>query len=521
MADNRANYPAPEDSSGHVHKWWICLTLSLGTLSVGLSATTVDIAIPTIMSSLGASLNKVQWVLTGFMITRTVLTPSVGWLGDRLGDRNLFILSTAMYTLGSFLCSVSWSADSLIFFRIFQAVGAGPLIGVAMAIMYDAFPARDRGLAMGLFMTGWSLGPFFGPLVGGYLTEHVHWRAIFYINIPVGLLSVVAAFFLLPRRNADEEKIPLDWLGFASMTAAVTALLIALSQGHEEGWRSRYIVSLFGASSVLFCLFMFVELRVKSPFVELSFFRSLTFSLSNVIIFFRVFGFRGTNFLVALFLQRGLNYSPIQAATFLLPGAIITGIVSPLAGTLSDRLNPRIPMVLGFIILILVLYGLSSLTLWTSMATIFFLLSMKSMGQSSLNAPLNVVALGALPAGKSRMGSGMIGLSRGLGEAFGIAVLSFLLERYTFINVEHMSPAQGAHLSDAQQFEAVAQMKTLLVQAGHFGTALDDRAHSLLGYTLLNEALTRGYQEIFIIISWVYILLGVSVFFLRMPKNPR
>ena len=286
MADNPAHSLVSEDSSGHAHKWWICLTLSLGTLSVGLSATTVDIAIPTIMSSLGASLNKVQWVLTGFMITRTVLTPSVGWLGDRLGDRNLFILSTAMYTLGSFLCSVSWSADSLIFFRILQAVGAGPLIGVAMAIMYDAFPARDRGLAMGLFMTGWSLGPFFGPLIGGYLTEHVHWRAIFYINIPVGLLSVVAAFFLLPRHSAEQEKIPLDWLGFTSMTAAVTALLIALSQGHEEGWSSRYIVSLFGASAVLFCLFIFVELRVKHPFVELRFFRSLTFSLSNVIIFF-------------------------------------------------------------------------------------------------------------------------------------------------------------------------------------------------------------------------------------------
>jgi DHA2 family multidrug resistance protein len=519
MAD-KASFSLPgANSSGGIHKWWVSLTLSLGTLTVGLSATTVDIAIPTIMSSLGASLNKIQWILTGFMITRTVLTPSVGWLGDRLGDRNLFIFSTSMFTLGSFLCSVSWSTNSLIFFRIVQAVGAGPLIGVSMAIMYDAFPPRDRGLAMGLFMTGWSLGPFFGPLLGGYLTEHVHWRAIFYINIPIGLLSIAAGFFLLPQGSAGQQKTPLDWLGFITMTAAVATLLVALSEGHDEGWGSTFIVSLLCASIVLFCLFVIVELKTKHPFVELRFFRSLTFSLSNLIIFFRVFGFRGTNFLVALFLQRSLNYSPIQAATFLLPGAIITAIVSPLAGTLSDRLNPRVPLVLGFIILILVLYGLSTVTLWTSMAMIFFLLSMKSVGQSSLNAPLNVVALGSLPEGKSRMGSGMIGLSRGLGEAFGIAVLTFLLERYTFVNLEYMSPARAGHLSEAQQFETIAQMKNLLVQAGHFGSALDERAHSLLGHSLLNEALTRGYQEIFIVITWIYIFLAALVFFLRIPKK--
>jgi DHA2 family multidrug resistance protein len=519
MADSNSRSPTLPDSSGHVHKWWISLTLSLGVLSVALSATTVDIAVPTIMSSLGASLNKVQWVLTGFMIARTVLIPSVGWLGDRLGDRNLFILSTSVFTVGSFLCSVSWSVDSLIFFRILQAIGAGPLIGVTMAIMYDVFPPRERGLALGLYMTGWSLGPFFGPLLGGYLTEHVHWRAIFSINIPVGLLSIVAAFFLLPRRSADQKKTPFDLVGFTTMTGAVATLLIALSQGHEKGWSSGPIVSLFLASVALFVVFVIVELTAKNPFLELSFFRNLTFSLSNVVIFFRVFGFRGTNFLVALFLQRGLNYSPIQAATFLLPGAVITGIISPLAGTLSDRLNPRIPMVLGFIILVFVLYGLSTVTLWTSMAMIFFLLSMKSVGQSSLNSPLNVVALGALPEGKSRMGSGIIGLSRGLGESFGIAVLTFLLERYTFVNVEHMNPAQGAHLSEAQQLETVAQMKTLLVQAGYFGAALDDRAHSLLGSTLLNEALTRGYQEIFLLITWIYIVLAVSVVFLRTPKK--
>ena len=466
---------AASDLSPYAHKWGVSLTLFLGTLSVALTATAVDIAIPSIMSSLGASLTKIQWVLTAFMITRTVLIPSVGWLGDRLGDRDLFILSTAVFTLGSFLCSVSWDADSLVFFRIIQAMGAGPLIGVAMAIMYEAFPRHERGFAMGLFMAGWSLGPFFGPLLGGYLTEHVHWRAIFYINIPVGLLGIVAGFVLLPRKRGEGSQSPFDGFGFVTMTGAVVTLLLALSQGQEKGWGSRFIVALFFLSLVLFFLFAVVEFKVKNPFVELRYFRNITFSLSNVIMFFRVFGFRGTNFLIALFLQRGLNYSPIQAATFLLPGAVITGIVSPLAGILSDRLNPRIPMVLGFAILVLTLYGLSTVTLWSSMAFIFFLLSVKGVGQSSLNAPLNTVALSALPEGKARMGSGIIGMARGLGEAFGIAILTFLLERYAFTNLESMSPVHGAHLSEGQRYDAIAHLHGLLLRAGLYGSALEER----------------------------------------------
>ena len=201
---------SPLQSSDGFRKWSIAITLFLGTLSVGLSVTAVNIAIPTMMSSFGVSLNRIQWVLTGFMITRTVLIPCVGWLGDRIGDRNVFILSTTLFTAGSLLCSLSWNTESLIFFRIIQGIGAGPLLGVAMAIMFEAFPRNERGLAMGLFMTGWSLGPFFGPLLGGYLAEHVHWRAIFYINLPTGVLSILAGYYILPRTKSHAAPAPLD-----------------------------------------------------------------------------------------------------------------------------------------------------------------------------------------------------------------------------------------------------------------------------------------------------------------------
>ncbi|MDH3443624.1 MAG: DHA2 family efflux MFS transporter permease subunit, partial [Deltaproteobacteria bacterium] len=374
-----------------LHKWWIAITLFLGTLSIGLSVTAVNVAIPTIMSSMGTSLNRIQWVLTGFMITRTVLIPSVGWLGDRMGDRNLFIASTSIFTVGSLLCSFSWNAESLIFFRIVQAVGAGPLLGISMAIMFESFPRHERGLAMGLFMTGWSLGPFFGPLLGGYLTEHVHWRAIFYINLPTGLLSIISGYYLLPRVRAKSSPAPLDAVGLVTMTGATVALLLALNFGHEEGWGSRFIVSLFALSIVLFVLFINAELKSERPFIELRYFRDINFSLANLLIFLRVFGFRGASFLITLFLQKGLNYTPTQAGLFLLPGAVITGLWSPLAGKLSDRMGPRIPIIGGLVILVFALYGLSQLTLWSTVAFIFFFMCVKSVGQSSLNAPLNTV----------------------------------------------------------------------------------------------------------------------------------
>jgi EmrB/QacA subfamily drug resistance transporter len=511
---------SPGENIGEFHKWWIATTLFLGTLSVGLSVTAVNIAIPTMMSSFATSLNRIQWVLTGFMITRTVLIPAVGWLGDRIGDRNVFVLSTTVFTAGSLLCSLSWNAESLIFFRIIQGVGAGPLLGVSMAIMFEAFPRNERGLAMGLFMTGWSLGPFLGPLLGGYLAEHVHWRAIFYINLPTGLLSIVAGYYILPRTRTKTTAAPLDVVGIVTMTGATIALLLALSMGQEEGWGSDFIVGLFTSSAILFVLFLAAEFKVNRPFLELRYFRNLNFSLANILIFLRVFAFRGASFLVSLFLQKALNYSPTQAGIFLLPGAVITGLWSPLAGSLSDRLGPRIPIVCGFIILVIAVYGMSTMTLWTTVTMIFFFLCLKSVGESSLNAPLNTVALGALPEGRARMGSGMIGMTRGLGEAFGVGVFSFLLERYAYLNLYSIPPLQGAAFVTSERLEALSQIRVLLVQAGQFGLALEERAQSLLAQALITQALTRAYQDLFFLITLIYVGLIVIACFLR-TKNAK
>ena len=251
---------------------------------------------------------------------------------------------------------------------------------------------------------------------------------------------------------------------------------------------------------------------------SLRYFRSANFSISNVIVLVRVMGFRGTSFILNLFLQRALHYTPFQAGVFMLPAAIAVGVVSPFAGMLSDRFGPRLLLVLGLVLLAGTLFGLSTVTLWTGVGLIYFLVVLKSVGQSTINAPLNSIALGALPEGESRMGSGILGLSRGLGEAFGIATLSFLLERHVFYKVEAMTPLLGARLTEGLRDHVMAQMRALLQHAGQYGGALEERAQSLLGYSLLGEGVTQAYHEIFTLIGLAYLALVVMVWLLRTGK---
>ena len=511
--------PPPVQTYDPARKWPVTITLSLGMISVGLGITGVDTAIPAMMSSLGTSLHRIQWVLIAFMITRTVLIPCVGWLGQRIGDRNLFILSAAVFGAGSFLCSIAWDVNSLIFFRIIQGMGVGPLIGVSMSIMYEAFPRNERGLAMGLFMTGWSLGPFFGPPAGGYLAQYVSWRTIFYLPLPTLILAVMAALLILPRRSASHKPSAFDLLGFLTLTGGLVVMLLGLTQGQAEGWTSQRILSLFGAAGLLIAVFIIAELRAEHPYVQIRYFRNLNFSISSMIVLIRVMGFRGTSFILNLFLQKALFYPPLQAGIFMLPAAVAVGIVSPFAGMLSDRFGPRILLVTGLVLLTVTLFSLANVTIWTAMAVIYFLVILKSIGQSTINAPLNSIALGALPEGESRMGSGILGLARGLGEAFGIATLSFLLERHIFYKVEAMTPAFGARLTENLRDDVMLQIQALLQHTGQFGIGLDQRAESLLGFSLLTEGVTLAYHQLFILIGLMYLGLVVMVSFLKTRRG--
>ena len=501
-------------------KWCTATIICLSQLSVGLSISAVNIAMPSMMASLGASFDEIHWVLTAFLITRTVFMPTVGWLGSRIGNRNLFVLCTAIFAAGAFLCSLSWDANSLIVFRIIQAVGAGPLTAISMMIIFEAFPSHQRGLALGLFSGSWSIGPFIGAALGGYIAQQIEWRAIFYINVILGITAVVGGYTVFPKKNQQDKAVPFDVLGFLTFTSGTIALLLALTLGRKLGWGSPFIVTVFVLAFAMLTCFVFLEFSVNDPFLELHCFRSLDFTLSNILNFCRVFGFRGMEFLVSFFLQKCLNYTPLQAGMFLLPGAALTAVSSPLAGAISDRIGPVVIVVAGFCLLTIASYGLSLISIWSGISLVLVFIGLQSVGQSCLNAPLNSVALQALPEAKARMGSGIITMIRGLAECFGVAIMSVLLERQVFFNLSLTTPSSAPYLSAPLRYETTSQLQGLLIQAGETGLALGAHLQSLLSYTLFTEALIRSFHNLFLMIGGLYLLMSLATaVFLRPAKK--
>jgi EmrB/QacA subfamily drug resistance transporter len=308
--------------------WWPTFGIMLGGLTVALNSGVLNVAIPSMMSSLSTDLDRIQWVQTSFQIIQAVMIPAVGWLGARVGTKRLFILSPLVFITGSALCGLAWNVPSLILFRTLQGIGGGPITPLSMSILYSTFPPDKRGLALGLSNFSHSFGPAIAPALGGHLIDVLSWRAIFYVNVPVGLLSAVIVFFTMPKTQ-DERSSPFDALGVFTMASFLILLLLAVSEGRRYGWGSQMILMLFVASVLSLVVFVVAELKTTQPFVELRLYKNLPFAMGCLIGFVNTMEFRGTNFLLPIMLQRIYHYTPFQAGLFFPPSALVMGLLDP------------------------------------------------------------------------------------------------------------------------------------------------------------------------------------------------
>jgi EmrB/QacA subfamily drug resistance transporter len=503
--DSHPNAPTAE-------KWWIAVAVLSGQLTLSFGMFAVVVALPKIMTAFGADVNAIQWVMTGYLIARAVPMPALGWMAGLVGSRNLYIIGILGATISTILCGFAWSVESLIAFRILQGALGAPATGIGMVIIYEAFPARQRGMAMGLILLVASLGPTIGPSLGGYLVQEISWRAIFFLALPSGVASIVMTLIIVPKGSLPAQKT-IDLPGLITMTVFLVALLLALSQGQREGWDSGYILTLFAIAAVFFVVFVVTELLAPHPVVHLRLYRNVSFVMSSLVVFLYNAGFVGTNFLVGLMLQVVFNFTPLQAGLILAPGAIVMGWVGLLSGKLSDRFEPRIPILCGLVCFALAMYFLASLTLLASVGMVTILVIVQRGSFGLIQSPITNAVMHTLPAQDRSMGSGLHGVHRGVAMSFGVALCSVILEKR--LAVHSLLLSQHHDRFDIPVQETLGAFESLLLKAGEVGYMLQFKSQAALGQLFAEYVGMAAYRDCFLILSVIFIMALLPAWLIR------
>lgn len=506
-ADVRPNAPPTRHP-----KWGISLAVILGSLTTSVMGGTVNVALPTMMTSLRAEVHQIQWVLTAFMITRTVIMPTLGWVGGRLGNRRLYLGCLTLFLVGSMLCGLAWNIQSMVAFRIIQALGAGYLFPLAMTILHETFPSNERGMAMGIFMAGLSMGPAVGPWAGGYLIEHLSWRAIFYINLPIGLVALLVGAATLPAGGRRQQGT-IDLLGLLTMGVFIVSLLLAVSQARDYGWGDPYILTLLLVAGLSFGAFIVAELTTIAPLVNLRLYTNFQFGLASLLTFFNSFSNFGVNFILTLFLQRGLGYSPQQAGEIRLPSALMWGVTSLFSGRLVDRIDGRWLIISGSLILTVVFGLFASIDVWSSAGAIVLLLMIRSFARGFIQPPIVTIVMASLPDDQVRMGAGLRGLLNSLGGTFGVAFAGFWLQQRLAVQTYMLRENQQLDGFDTNQLTDALRLE--LLRAGDIGAALPAKIQALLDRWLVDQAAALSYQEMFLMTALIVLFAAVPVLWLR------
>lgn len=516
MPEGRAFF----DPDGKSYRWWVLASVMIGTFMAVLDATVVNVALAKIMGVFGVSLDQVEWVLTAYLLVFGVMLPTSGWVADRFGHKRTYMFALGVFTIGSLLCSLSWSLGSLIFFRVVQGMGAGFLIPVGLAIITREFPAEQRGLALGFWSVAAAASVSLGPMVGGYLVDYFSWHAIFDINVPIGAFGIAAAYFV-QREYVSPDVRRFDPLGFVSLTVFLGFLLLALANGNAPwntgGWSSRYILTCFAMSAIGLIVFFATEFTIERPLIDLSLFRSFNFSMSNLVLFIFGLGMFGSVFLLPLYLQNSLGYTAFQSGLFFLPVGLLQGGVAPFAGIVADRLSPKIPAFLGLVLMSYSFYLNHDLSLYSMHSQVAHALVFRGLGMGLLFAPLSALALTGIPRERMAQASGLFNVIRQIGGSFGVAIFGAVLTS----RVIHHSANFGAAIDPSSPvLQATLLRLQGFAQQAAGGTAAEAaaRAKALVYAHVANQASVAAVDDNFLIATAITALCGVVLLFMRTPR---
>ncbi len=522
MAGAFRNNPGSTRLQDHPsYRWFVLANIMLGTFMAVLDATIVNVGLTKMMSAFGTSVDKIEWVLTAYLLVFAVVLPSSGWIADHWGHKKAYLLGLFLFTSGSLFCSLSSNENMLIMFRIIQGAGAGFIMPVGMSIITHEFPPEKRGMALGFWGIASSSSVSLGPLLGGYLIDTFSWHAIFDVNVPIGIFAMIATFIIL-REYKTESARSFDLLGFVSMTTFLVFLLLALSDGNASwntgGWTSGFILTCFGIAFVSFVVFLSNELTVKHPIVDLRILKNRNFGLANIMLFIFGLAFFGNSFLLPLYLQNSLGYTALQTGIMFLPVGIIMMFMSPVAGWMTDKLNPKIPIFIGIVLTFLSMYLYKDLSLNTENWTLMVPLIIRGFGLGFMFIPLSTIAINDIPREKMAQATGLFNTIRQVGGSFGVAILGTLLTRRVIFHSAMFSQATDP-TSTAFQHTVYGLRSFVQQSTGGSGTELMVKAKGLILQNISAQAFVRGLDDDFLIGALITLLILIPLVFLKYHKK--
>lgn len=503
------------------YRWWVLANVMIGTFMAVLDSTIVNVGLPKIMASFGVGIDKIEWVITAYMLAMAVALPTSGWLADRFGYKRMYFMGMLLFTIGSFLCGMSGNEDILIISRVIQGLGAGCLMPIGMAIVSREFPPERRGVALGFWAIAAAASVSFGPLIGGYLVDNFTWQLIFDVNVPVGIFGLLVTI-IIQREYVHPRSRSFDWIGFISVSTFLPLILYALTEGNaatnSAGWHAPYILICFGISFIALAVFITTEFTVKEPLIDLRLLGNHNFMLANIIMFVFSVGMFGSTFLLPLYLQNSLNYTAIQSGAVFLPVGIIQGIMSPVAGIFGDKTNPKIPMFIGVTLLGISFVMNSFLSYLTEHDYIMLTLYLRGFAMGVLFTPLSAIAMYELPREKLAQASGLFNILRQLGGSFGVALLATLLT--TRVNY-HTQMYGSAINANSQTFHSIAANMNYFIQhdVGSSAANAIKQGQAVIMAHVNKQAFIQGVDDDFLIAGLITLFGALPIFWLHVKKK--
>ena len=492
--------------TGAAFPWMGLFILVIGPFMAILDGSIINVAMPRMMSIFGVGPDRIQWVMTAYLLASGVVIPVTGYLGDRLGNKRMYIYSLAAFTIGSILCGLAWSNDSLVVFRVIQAIGGGAMIPISMGMLFQIVP-RDRiGMAMGMWGIAAMMAPAIGPTFGGWLVDAYSWRTIFFINIPVGIFAIMITTVAL-QETPVRPNLKFDGVGFALCAIGCFAVLLALSEGQARGWTSYFIVNLFVIAFFCLTLFTIWELNTPQPMLDVRMLTNPVLSASLAATALVNIGLFAGLFLIPIFAQTLMGLTPMQTGLMLMPMALISGLMMPISGKLYDSIG-AVPLgVAGLLIVSVTTYQLHTITTETTFRWLQVMLSLRAVGMGLAMMPLTTAGLNTIPQALTGRASSYNNLVRQIAASFGIAYLTYVMTKRQALHSAWLS--EGISVSSPVTATQLQQMQIGLQTSG----VGPDQALGLLATEIQRQSMALAIGDTFIV-GTILVTLAIPLVFL-------